>query len=243
VTAISRKLMATSPPSWFEKGTSSLFFHASQRRRYTICCTTSKRIGTYQRPRHLTICFSRLSHDAILLLRFETQNLLVTGENDLSVIGKAEGLKVLLIEWMTRHDSVHRYFSDPKYSYNRTRGDIQEVTQRRTWKEVPFWISDSSIQFFPPSYITPQDDYRRNEYIYIGRTLPGVLELQSITVRGPNAAYFSVLPTNGTIGQYHSLRIKVSYHSKDPRNVTQIQAFLDIRTTALDQTVPIHWST
>lgn len=166
----------------------------------------------------------------------------MTRKNDIRVIGKAEGLKVMLIEWMERHDSVHRYFSDPQYSYGRTLGDIQEVLQRRTWREVPFWISDSSIRFFPPSHITPQDDYRRNEYIYIGRTFPGALKLQNITVRGPNATFFSVSPTNGKIGQYQSLRIKVSYHSKEPQDVAQIGAFLDIRTSELNQTVPIQWS-
>jgi hypothetical protein len=35
------------------------------------------------------------------LLRFETRNLLVTGKGDVRVIGKAEGLKAMLIEWMS----------------------------------------------------------------------------------------------------------------------------------------------
>jgi hypothetical protein len=166
----------------------------------------------------------------------------VTDKGDSGVIGKAEGLKVMLIEWMRRQDSVYRYYSDKKYSYNKTRGDIQEVTTRRTWKGVPFWISETSIQFSPPSKTTQQGDYRRNEYFYIGRTLSGVLELQSITVRGPNASYFSVSPTSGKIGRYQSMRIKVSYYSAGERNVTQISAYLDIRTSVLKQTLSIQWS-
>jgi hypothetical protein len=166
----------------------------------------------------------------------------VTDKGDNRVIGKAEGLKVMLIEWMRRHDTAYRYYSDKKYSYNRTRGDIQEVTARRTWKEVPFWISDMSIQFSTPSKTTQQGDYRRNEYFYIGRTLSGVLALQSITVRGLNASYFSVSPTSGKIGRYQSLRIKVSYYSAGERNLTQVSAYLDIRTSVLKQTLPIQWS-
>jgi hypothetical protein len=176
------------------------------------------------------------------LLRFETRNLLVTGKGDVRVIGKAEGLKAMLIEWMRRHDSVHRYFSDKKYSYGKTRGDIQEVTERRTWKEVPCWISDTFVEFSPPSKTSPQGDFRRNEYFYIGRTLPGVLELKSITIRGPHASLFSVSPTAGKIGRYRSLRIKVSYYSSSERNVTQVSASLDIRTSVLKQTLPIRWS-
>jgi hypothetical protein len=173
--------------------------------------------------------------------RFETRNLLVARKDDLDVIGKAEGLKVMLIDWLRRHDGVYRYFSDPKYSYGRTRGDITEVTKRRTWKEVPMWMSDSTIQFSPPSKFTPQGDYARNEYIYIGRTLPGVLKLESITIRGANASYFSVSPTNGSIGQYSSLRIKVSFYSATALNVTRLGAFLDVRTSEQRETVRIYW--
>jgi hypothetical protein len=52
-----------------------------------------------------------------------------TCKGDSRVIGKAEGLKVVLIEWIRRQDSVYRYYSDKKYRYNKTRGDIQEVTK------------------------------------------------------------------------------------------------------------------
>ena len=171
------------------------------------------------------------AHLLVLLCRFEVNNLLVSRKDDLRVIGKAEGLKVMLVEWMRRHDGPYRYFSDPKYSYGRTRGDTTEMTKRRTWKEVPIWISDSSIQFPPPTRTTPEGDYVRNEYIYIGRTLPGVLEIESITFRGANASYFSVVPTSGSVRQYGSLRIKVSLSSSSALNVTGLRAILDVRTS------------
>jgi hypothetical protein len=181
------------------------------------------------------------TRESLTLCRFETRNLLVTKKDDLNVIGKAEGLKVMLVEWMRRHDSEYRYFSDPKYSYGRSRGDITEVMKRRTWNEVPIWISDSAIQFSTPSKTTQQGDYVRNEYIYIGRTLPGTLKIDNITVRGAHASFFSVSPTNGSIGQYSSLRIKVSYNSATPLNGTRIGAFLDIRTSEQRLIARILW--
>lgn len=183
-----------------------------------------------------------LTASLLVFYRFETHNLLAARKDDLHVIGKAEGLKVMLIEWMRRHDGTYRYFSDPKYSYGRTRGDIKEVMRRRTWKHVEMWMSDSSIHFSPPSK-TPQGEYVRNEYIYIGRTLPGILQIESITVKGANASYFTVSPTEGSIGQHSSLQIKVSFYSATALNVTKLGAFLDVRTSETRENVRIVWPT
>eukprot|EP00957_Ditylum_brightwellii_P169033 12866364-Ditylum_brightwellii.AAC.1 len=76
---------------------------------------------------------------------FEMENLV--GDNGLSasedVIGKAEHLKALTVEWMKRNDGEKKYFSDPAQNDGKGMGYIAEVDARRTWRQLPIWISDS----------------------------------------------------------------------------------------------------
>jgi hypothetical protein len=60
-----------------------------------------------------------------------------------AVVGKAEHLKALLVDYMIRLNGPG-YYSDRKYNNNEGRGDITEVHLRRTWRRVPFWVSDGS---------------------------------------------------------------------------------------------------
>eukprot|EP00957_Ditylum_brightwellii_P167531 12753019-Ditylum_brightwellii.AAC.1 len=59
------------------------------------------------------------------------------------VIGKAEHLKALAIEWMKRKDGEKKYFSDPAQNDGIGKGFIAEVDARHTWRQLPIWISDS----------------------------------------------------------------------------------------------------
>lgn len=163
--------------------------------------------------------------------------MLATQKNQLSVIGKAESLKLLLIEWMQRNDGAPGYYSSPRYSYGQSRGDIQEIKLRRTWKQVPLWLSDSSIPIPAPTKVG--NTFRRNEYLYLGRTISGTVKVTSITVKGTHASYFTVSPTMGTIGQNGSMRVTISFASQKDVSKVSLNAYLDIRTSEGDRVVSL----
>jgi hypothetical protein len=152
-----------------------------------------------------------------------------------AAVGKAEHLKALLVEWMWRMDGPERYFSSNKYDNYQGRGDIAKVTKRRTWKKVPFWQSDSAIEFGEPSPVETNGtlSYKRNEYLYMGRTTPGLLVLQPIRISGPDARLFSTsLKSRIIIRQNRHVRVTVSLVSQAPVNMTSLQAYLHVSSSA-----------
>ena len=163
---------------------------------------------------------------------FEMKNLLEPSANAIpeSVIGKAEHLKILLVEWMKRHD-YNGYYSDNKYNLHVGWGDIQEIVDRRMWRKVDYWQSDYVLEFGRPAEISIYTDgttstknflsespfspidqdqkvmCTRNEYLYLGRTVSGVLALQDVYIAGTDIDYFSVhlgLYRNGDLVEEHS---------------------------------------
>jgi hypothetical protein len=136
-------------------------------------------------------------------------------------------LKVLLVEWMRRNDGTYGYYSTPKYSYGRTRGDVQEIRLRRTWNQVPLWVSDTTIAFGAPTKVGTI--FRRTEYLYLGRTLPGAVIIRSIRVKGTHASYFTLSVRRGTIGQNGSLRVGIRFASNVL--VGRLSAYVEIITS------------
>jgi hypothetical protein len=97
---------------------------------------------------------------------YETKNLLGSNKGglpDLEVIGKAEHLKALLIEWMTRMDGPERLYSDRRFNLNEGRGDIEEVKNRRTWGKVRYWERDRELNFGSLAKLS-KDSFMRHEY-------------------------------------------------------------------------------
>jgi hypothetical protein len=133
-------------------------------------------------------------------LRYEMDNLLMPRKTDDAVIGKAEGLEALLVEWMHRHDGKCHYYLDPRYSYWQTRGDIQEITEADLVERSSLGERHDDCSGCPARVAQNGNVWhRRNEYPYLGRTFPGTVTVSSITFRGADASYFTVSPTSGTI--------------------------------------------
>lgn len=154
-----------------------------------------------------------------------------------NMIGKAEHLKALLLEWMARHDGPEKYYSDPKYNAGEGAGDMEEVRNRRTWRTVDFWQSDRAITFNRPIFVLGL--FRQNFYLYIGRTNPGTLEINSIMVRGKDARYFSVSQKSATIRQGEHVRIKVSFASPTNLSINKLSAWIEIRSNVRNKKIPI----
>jgi Sulfatase len=184
---------------------------------------------------------------------FELDNVLLRGDDELDdeAIGKAEHLKALLIEWLVRNDKDDRIYSDPSYELDEGLGDIREVTLRRTWPLVEYWQSDSKLRFGSPSLLDkkPRQSYVRNEYFYVGRSLPlsekgnASLVLETVSVEGSDGAYFRLnasrprLPPSGG-----SIRIQVAFESLDRIDDRPLDARLVIQTNVRGRVdIPIEW--
>jgi hypothetical protein len=190
------------------------------------------------------------------------RNLLATRPVSDATIGKVEHLKALLVEWMRRmNNGAMGYYSSNKYNNGEGRGDIAEVTNRRTWKQLPYWQSDSTIVFGPPAKVvvsvtTDEKEeknstsggggiggsggrkgvvdnvvlFRRNEYLYLGRTSPGFLVVEPIAVSGPDKDLFSVsLTTKTIVKQSQYVRVTIAFQSPAPVNMTAVEAYLTIQ--------------
>jgi len=146
------------------------------------------------------------------------------------VIGKAEHLKVLLTEWMRRHDGGgKRYYSDPMWNAGEGEGDMREIAARRKWRKVNFWISDNVLAIGRPAE-QADGSWRRNEFLYIGRTTPGgQLLVPNISVEGPHKRFFSVTPSRGKVTPGRYLRIKVSFRALGRNTAKGLNAWLVIR--------------
>lgn len=129
-----------------------------------------------------------------------------------AVVGKAEHLKVLLVEWMVRMDGPKRLYSSKRWNLGEGRGDVREIQLRRTWRRVDFWASDQVLQFGPPA-TSGGKAWLRHEYLYVGRTMPGLLNVTDVVVTGPDAERFATDFEEGTpvgIRPNNPLRIRVT---------------------------------
>lgn len=109
-------------------------------------------------------------------------------------------------------------------------GDINEIRNRRTWRSMGYWISHEVLKFGRPTVLNGGALRAGNEYLYIGRTSQGKLVVTDVSVIGQHAGYFDVGDTQrATIEQNGYLRIKVSYRSLRPLNMTSIDASIQIQ--------------
>ncbi|KAL3923585.1 MAG: hypothetical protein SGILL_001573 [Bacillariaceae sp.] len=162
---------------------------------------------------------------------FEMNNLLGANSETASdsVIQKAEHLRCLLIDWMTRLNGQKGYFSDPAANYGQGEGDITEVRQRQKWGQIGFWISDNVLYFGKPSR-DPDGSFIRHEHIHMGTRKAEVVNIVSVAITGMDATLFSVDNTTMQLIQNHCQSIKVTFLG--PSNFTeqtQLEAFLEIQ--------------
>lgn len=161
----------------------------------------------------------------------EMNNLLSANSAPVSnvAIGKAEHLKLLLLEWTKRQDGPFRHYSYDSYNHLVDGGAIGEISRRRTWPLVDYWQSDSTLSFGNP--VLTADGYRWNEYFYVGRTTEGVLNIRRILVVGEHANYFKVDKRKSKIRRNGYVRVKVSFHSAHRVNLKAIRAFIHIENS------------
>jgi hypothetical protein len=156
---------------------------------------------------------------------FEMTNLLSDGASN-EVIGQAEHLKALLAEWLRRKDTDQNLYSSNKWNLGEGRGDVAEVQNRRTWRELQYWQSGTVLEFGKP-VLVDRTSYMRREFLYVGRTSEGKLSIDSIYLRGRDASYFSLSGKAGhryRIKQNQSLRIGVTFQSQAPMRIADLDA-------------------
>jgi len=75
-----------------------------------------------------------------------------------------------------------------------------------------FWLSDQVLQFGPTAKVGRANV--RSEYIYLGRTTSGTLNIRSISLQGDTRNLFKIDQTGQkTVGQGGHLRIRVTFSS------------------------------
>lgn len=213
-------------------------------------CIISWPLPRWSHLRSLQQIISKDNNSKLLDMMFDLQRdpyekMNLVGKNGMTAsdatVGRAEHLKCLLLEWMRRNDGTHKYYSNPKYNAGEGKGDISEITARRTWKLMKFWQSDRTLVMGKP--VQRDGLYLRNEYLYIGRTLPGRTKLVSIAVNGTNDAR-NVLkvsyPSTTSIDNAQCLRIKVAFSAGSRIDINSLKAKIVIKTKDKGESVKKH---
>ena len=160
---------------------------------------------------------------------YERKNLLDTNSMRLDLVGKAEHLKILLIEWMLRNNGGSAgYYSNPKYNLNVGRGDIAEIRNRRTWRRVDQWQSDATIELNQPVYLNGK--WHSNAWLYVGRTTQGELVVRRVSVEGSGRAYFTLSHMTGRMQAGGYMRIRISFASTRKIDPSTINARIIIES-------------
>lgn len=107
-------------------------------------------------------------------------------------------------------------------------GDILEITNRRTWRTVDQWLSDWRLEFGNAVY--REGSFVRTEYLYIGRTNPGSLQIEEVSVQGRDADYFSLSTVDRVVGQGEYARVAVTFRSDQPVAIGSLNSYLRIVT-------------
>jgi len=125
-------------------------------------------------------------------------------------------------------DGPKHFYSDNKYNLGEGLGDIEEVRRRRKWRKVDYWQSDTNLRFGSPV----QNDlgkWVRNEYLYVGRTTRGVLNILNISLGGKHRRLFRVAPNRATVRNNGYVRIKVSFSANVRNTVAGVDAYVIVR--------------
>lgn len=172
----------------------------------------------------------------------ETDNLLGGRRGSVrdSVIGKAEHLKILLIEALRRVDGPKKFYSDNKWNLGEGGGDIVEIKKRQTWRSLDYWQSDLKLSFGAPVY-QEAGFYIRKEYFYVGRTTSGAMYVYNVDVTGDGAQYFKVDYRGGNtkISQGESLRVGVTFNSTVPVAISSLSVVIEVSNSVRTSRIQI----
>lgn len=125
---------------------------------------------------------------------YETENLLGVNGPTASdeIIGKAEHLKALLLQYLARTGHP----------------DLDTMAGRRTWRPLPFWIGDVILRFRPLL-----QDGTRTEWLHFGSTTKSIVPVKNLVVEGPGAERYKIEWISSTEG--HRV-LAITYSSEDP---------------------------
>jgi hypothetical protein len=159
---------------------------------------------------------------------FEVSNVLDQGASlSPTMVGKAEHLKCLLLEWMARNDGgQHQYYSQ---------ADIPGISARRTWKTLPQWQSDVQIQLDAPVFVDGL--WRTSAWLFIGRTQPGVLIVNSISLTGVGSDLFTLSRSRGRIRGTGYMSIQISLASAAVIDPSTLAVQVVIQSNVYDRRV------
>lgn len=151
---------------------------------------------------------------------FEMNNL-ISSEGptpNATVIGKAEHLRQLLLDWMGRVEfsSHNQYYSNPIFNANEGQGDIIEIFNRQSWPASDVWVGDSVLEFTKTTmstmtFLGPVP--MCNEWLFVGRRTPGVLSIHNVTIVGSDRSMFQLEQAPSTLLTKAALRIRVVFVS------------------------------
>ena len=110
------------------------------------------------------------------------------------VIGKAELLRVLLLEWMLRMDggAENQYYSHPLHNAMEGEGDVMEILNRQQWRASNFWISHRNSALKVGRPVWNGTHFVRNEYFYFGRRTQGTTFVDFVRVLGVDSSLISL---------------------------------------------------
>jgi hypothetical protein len=157
---------------------------------------------------------------------------------DDAVVSKAEHLRCLLLDWMTRLDegvNGTRYYSDPASNYGEGQGDIFEVRERQQWKQIGLWTSGNAndpLQFGQISL--SGSAFVRHEWLYLGTRLDEDFVISSVRFTGTDALFFSVDELNvvGRIVRKNSCEsIRVTFQANVWVEKSSLDATMELSLT------------
>ena len=158
---------------------------------------------------------------------FEMNNLIHSKGSPLkdAVIGKAEHLRYLLIDWMERMEISGRnnFYSDPIFNANEGLGDINEIRNRQSWPKSDIWVGDSSLIFRKRKLV-------RDEWLYIGRRSPGSLSISSVKVLGKDSFMFRLSAGSAEVASFgvFRLQVRLEYEIMPQGLLEPLDAYLEI---------------
>jgi hypothetical protein len=126
---------------------------------------------------------------------YEIENLLREHGSNASdeVIGKAEHLKSLLLQYLARTGHP----------------DLDEMARRRTWRPLPLWMGDDVMKFKPLLR-----DGTRTEWLHLGSATESVVPIKDVVGEGPGAERYKIERISSKTEGHCVLAI--TYSSEDP---------------------------
>jgi hypothetical protein len=101
----------------------------------------------------------------------------------------------------------NKFYSDPIYNVGEGKGDIYEIQNRQSWLATNIWISDTILVFRKAGLVGSK--FVRNEWLFIGRTSPGISSVFSFKIKGNSAALLRLNAGSTDVPSKEAFRLRV----------------------------------